>query len=75
MIRVADSGPGFLDRANRNGIGIAVVAAIAVRLEGELTLGSSSLGGALISISLPRVEDAEIPSRKDRSPPRERRDL
>jgi len=56
VIRLADSGPGFLDRTNGTGIGLAVVAALSVKLGGELMLGRSSLGGALIAVSLPRVD-------------------
>ena len=58
VITVSDSGPGFVDRMNRDGIGIgiAVVAAITVRLDGELVLGRSPLGGAMVTISLPRAD-------------------
>ena len=56
VIRIGDSGTGFIETPTSGGIGLALVAAIAVRLEGHLTLGRSPLGGALVAVHLPRFE-------------------
>jgi signal transduction histidine kinase len=53
VIRVSDSGTGFVEQPTYAGLGLALVAAIAVRLEGHLTLGGSPLGGALVAVHLP----------------------
>jgi signal transduction histidine kinase len=57
VIRIGDSGTGFIETPTSGGIGLALVAAIAVRLEGHLTLGRSPLGGALVAVHLPQFED------------------
>jgi len=55
-IRIGDSGAGFIEKPIHAGIGLSVVAAIAVRLKGHLTLGRSPLGGALVAVHLPRFD-------------------
>jgi signal transduction histidine kinase len=57
VIRISDSGAGFVEKPTYAGIGLALVAGIAVRLNGHITLGRSPLGGALVAVHLPRSED------------------
>jgi signal transduction histidine kinase len=59
VIRVGDSGAGFVEKATQAGVGLALVAAIAVQLQGHITLGRSPLGGALVAVHLPRSEDRD----------------
>jgi signal transduction histidine kinase len=54
-LQVGDSGTGFVDNLGPRGIGLSSIAGIAVRLGGSVTLGQSSLGGALVTVTLPRV--------------------
>jgi signal transduction histidine kinase len=58
-IRIGDSGAGFVEKPTYAGIGLALVASIAVGLNGHVTLGRSPLGGALVTVHLPRVGDAD----------------
>lgn len=53
-LQVGDSGTGFVETLGPRGIGLSSVAAIAVRLGGFVTFGQSSLGGALVTVNLPR---------------------
>jgi signal transduction histidine kinase len=56
VIRVGDSGAGFVEKPTYAGLGLALVASVAVRLEGYITLGRSPLGGALVAVHLPRSQ-------------------
>jgi len=52
---VADSGPGFgRGTAGAAGLGLTIVQATARRFGGEVEVGKSELGGALVSVLLPR---------------------
>jgi signal transduction histidine kinase len=59
VIRIGDSGAGFVEKTTYAGIGLALVAAIAVRLKGHVTVGGSPLGGALVTVHLPRFVDPD----------------
>jgi signal transduction histidine kinase len=59
VIRIGDSGTGFVEKPTYAGIGLALVAGIAVLLEGYITLGRSPLGGALVAVHLPRFQDGD----------------
>lgn len=50
----ADSGPGFGQVAPRHGHGLVVVRSFVERCGGRLVFGTSSLGGALVQLVLPR---------------------
>jgi signal transduction histidine kinase len=56
VVGVADSGAGFRDAAPTVGVGLSVVAAMTVRLEGSLAFGRSPLGGAQVTVHLPQFE-------------------
>jgi len=58
VLRVADSGPGFSEKSGTAGMGLALVAGIAVNLKGHVALGRGPLGGGLVSVHLPRPETA-----------------
>jgi signal transduction histidine kinase len=53
-LQVGDSGSGFSDNVGPRGIGLSSITAIAVRLGGDVTFGRSTLGGALVTVKLPR---------------------
>jgi signal transduction histidine kinase len=53
-LQVGDSGSGFSDNVGPRGIGLSSTTAIAVRRGGDVTFGRSSLGGALVTVKLPR---------------------
>ncbi|HET7070523.1 MAG TPA: HAMP domain-containing sensor histidine kinase [Nocardioides sp.] len=55
VLEVADSGPGFGALAPRQGHGLVGVHRFADRFGGDLAFGTSGLGGALVSLSLPRA--------------------
>ena len=55
VITVSDSGPGFTDRQARTGLGLSIVTGIVVRLAGEIAFTRSELGGAEVTIRLPKV--------------------
>jgi signal transduction histidine kinase len=54
-LRVGDSGAGFVETNGPGGIGLSSVTAIAVRLGGEVIFGRSPLGGAMVTVHLPRM--------------------
>jgi signal transduction histidine kinase len=55
VIQVADSGCGFPDGVQEpTGLGLSIVSSLAASMEGSVTLGRSSLGGALVVVELPR---------------------
>lgn len=54
-LQVGDSGAGFDESVGPRGVGLSSVTAIAVRLGGDITFGQSSLGGALVTVRLPRL--------------------
>jgi signal transduction histidine kinase len=58
-LQVGDSGTGFVEDLGPRGIGLSSIAGIAVRLGGVVTFGQSSLGGALVTVTLPRVTREE----------------
>jgi signal transduction histidine kinase len=55
VLEVADSGPGFGRVPSRQGHGLVGVRRFVDRFGGELICGTSSLGGALVELSLPRA--------------------
>ena len=60
-LHVGDSGTGFVDALASRGVGLPSIAAIAVRLGGYVTLGQSKLGGALVTVNLPRLVRGNSP--------------
>lgn len=71
VLRIADSGPGFAEKSGPTGLGLALVAAITVRLKGQVTLGRAPLGGGLVAVHLPRLEPA-TPAEDPEDPAEER---
>jgi signal transduction histidine kinase len=55
VLEVGDSGPGFGQLTPRHGHGLVGVRRFVERFGGELAYGTSSLGGALVQLSLPRA--------------------
>jgi K+-sensing histidine kinase KdpD len=55
VLEVADSGPGFGGLSPRQGHGLVGVRRFVERFGGDLAYGTSSLGGALVQLSLPRA--------------------
>jgi signal transduction histidine kinase len=55
VLEVADSGPGFGALTPRQGHGLVGVRRFVERFGGELAWGTSTLGGALVQLSLPRA--------------------
>jgi len=54
-LEVADSGPGFgRGTAGAAGLGLSIVQATVRRFGGEVEVGKSELGGALVAVLLPR---------------------
>ena len=53
LLEIADSGPGFGGLAPRQGQGLVGVRRFVERFGGDLACGTSSLGGALVTIRLP----------------------
>jgi two-component system sensor histidine kinase MprB len=53
VLEVADSGPGFGGLAPHHGHGLVGVRRFAERFGGDFSAGSSSLGGALVTLKLP----------------------
>jgi signal transduction histidine kinase len=53
LLEVADSGPGFGHLAPQHGQGLVGVRRFAERFGGGLAFGTSSLGGALVTLRLP----------------------
>lgn len=53
VLEVADSGPGFGHLAPEHGHGLVGVRRFVERFGGQLACGTSSLGGALVTLSLP----------------------
>ena len=54
-LQVGDSGSGFDETIGPRGIGLSSITATAVRLGGHVTFGQSPLGGALVTVNLPRL--------------------
>jgi signal transduction histidine kinase len=55
VLEVADSGPGFGGLVPQQGHGLVVVRHFVERFGGDLEFGTSSLGGALVRLGLPRA--------------------
>jgi len=55
LIEVADSGPGFGNVPAQQGLGLVTVRRFASRWGGSLTVGTSELGGALVTLTLPNA--------------------
>jgi signal transduction histidine kinase len=55
VLEVADSGPGFGGLAMQHGHGLAGVRTFAAHSGGSISIGTSSLGGALVTLRLPLV--------------------
>jgi two-component system, OmpR family, sensor histidine kinase MprB len=53
LLEVADSGPGFGRIARHQGHGLVGVRRFAQRFGGDFSVGTSSLGGALVTLRLP----------------------
>lgn len=55
VLEVADSGPGFGGLVPQQGHGLVVVRHFVERFGGDLEFGTSTLGGALVRLGLPRA--------------------
>ncbi len=55
VLEVADSGPGFGRLATHHGHGLVGVRKFAAHSGGDISIGTSSLGGALVTLRLPLV--------------------
>jgi|1186.fasta_scaffold323790_2 signal transduction histidine kinase len=55
VLEVSDSGPGFGGLSPRQGHGLVGVRRFVERFGGDLAYGTSTLGGALVRLSLPRA--------------------
>lgn len=53
LLQVGDSGPGFGRLATHHGHGLVGVRRFAERFGGDFSIGTSSLGGALVTLRLP----------------------
>ena len=53
FVEVADSGPGLGQLAPQHGLGLIGVRRLAERFGGDFSIGTSSLGGALVTLRLP----------------------
>jgi signal transduction histidine kinase len=66
-IRISDSGPGFTDGSARTGLGLSIVTGIVVRLAGEISFTRSALGGAEVSLRIPRFPPSGRPATKGKA--------
>ena len=61
FVEVADSGPGFGQLAPQHGLGLIGVRRFAERFGGDFSIGTSSLGGALVTLRLPLMPGGVVP--------------
>ena len=57
---VADSGPGFGHLPPQHGLGLIGVRRFAERFGGDFSVGTSSLGGALVTLRLPLMRGGDV---------------
>jgi signal transduction histidine kinase len=60
LVEVADNGPGFGHLAPQHGLGLIGVRRFAERFGGDFSIGTSSLGGALVTLRLPLMPSADV---------------
>ena len=60
LLEVADSGPGFGHLPPQHGLGLIGVRRFAERFGGDFAVGTSSLGGALVTLRLPLMPDGDV---------------
>ena len=60
FLEVADDGPGFGHLTPQHGLGLVGVRRFAERFGGELSVGTSSLGGALVTLRLPLMPSGDV---------------
>ena len=60
FLEVADDGPGFGHLPPQRGLGLIGVRRFAERFGGELSIGTSSLGGALVTLRLPLMPSGDV---------------
>ena len=60
FVEVADDGPGFGHLTPQHGLGLVGVRHFAERFGGELSIGASSLGGALVTLRLPLMPSGDV---------------
>ena len=65
LLEVADSGPGFGHLPPQHGLGLIGVRRFAERFGGDFSVGTSSLGGALVTLRLPLMPAATSASVDD----------
>ena len=61
LLEVADSGPGFGHLPPQHGLGLIGVRRFAERFGGDFAVGTSSLGGALVTLRLPLMPSGDVP--------------
>lgn len=62
VIEVADDGPGFGNIPPQQGLGLITVRRFAAAVDGRLTVGTSSLGGALLRLEVPSGDGVPDPA-------------
>jgi two-component system sensor histidine kinase MprB len=62
LLEVADNGPGFGHLPPQHGLGLVGVRRFAERFGGEFSVGTSSLGGALVTLRLPLMPSGDVRS-------------
>ena len=60
LLEVADSGPGFGHLPPQHGLGLIGVRRFAERFGGDFSVGTSSLGGALVTLRLPLMPGGDV---------------
>jgi signal transduction histidine kinase len=60
LLEVADSGPGFGHLPPQHGLGLIGVRRFAERFGGDFSVGTSSLGGALVTLRLPLMSGGDV---------------
>jgi signal transduction histidine kinase len=60
LLEVADSGPGFGHLPPQHGLGLIGVRRFAERFGGDFLVGTSSLGGALVTLRLPLMSGGDV---------------
>ncbi len=60
LLEVADNGPGFGHLPPQHGLGLVGVRRFAERFGGEFSVGTSSLGGALVTLRLPLMPSGDV---------------
>ena len=61
LLEVADSGPGFGHLTPQHGLGLIGVRRFAERFGGDFSVGTSSFGGALVTLRLPLMRGGDVP--------------